>query len=168
MMLLSVVAFAEGYQEIFPRMNPKLRPSSLDWIASYAKEQGMQPLKQNHMRFFDQPLGIIGWAVDIDLTTGRLIRYPGTQEKGGHLEISADTERLEKLNSLLRSDAFGRLPQEGPKLGLDGYSYIVEVDIDGTYSWEFHWVPDDKTFGEIAQLLEDMSRSSEPSTLQRQ
>lgn len=129
--------------EIFPNIKPIIATYALSVITSYANQLDLQPLEKNHMRLFDQPRGIVLEAVDVNLVTGDLTLYPGTHDKGETRKTIINSKDLAELNAVLTSEEFFSVPQQNRKIGADGSSYIIEVDVNDTYLWKIHWATDD-------------------------
>ena len=150
---------AEGYQHTFPRIDAGKYPGILPLLATYAKEQGLKPLQPNHVRLFVQPVGIISSAFDVDLESGALTRYPGTHDKQGIRKSVLDAASLKAVREAVTSEAFRNLPEQSSKAGLDGTSYLIEVDREKKYLWRLRWQPDEPVFQMLAKLLLEKSDS---------
>jgi hypothetical protein len=129
-------------KEIFPKISTGTS-IALTAITYYANQRDLQPLKTNHLRVFLQPAGIVSEAVDVNLSTGDLILYPGTHDQGDARKTTISPKDLADLRGVLVSKEFLKVPQQNRKIGADGSSDIIEVDIDGSYTWKIHWVTDD-------------------------
>jgi len=145
----------ESFRDIFPLIRTWgiMATRALSTIATYAKEAGLAPLKRNHVRYFCQPWGFVSCGVDVDLASGKLVRYPGHHGKTEICNGIAYPDRFAKLKYLLNSDAFRNLPGETPGWGFDGGSVLIEVDLDGTYYWRCYWFCRPKRFQEVADVL---------------
>jgi hypothetical protein len=132
--------WAKGYANLFPSVKPwgEMTPMALWVIAAYAKDVGIVPLKRNHARYFTQPMGFVGNGVDVDLVTGDAVKYSGQHGKN-ICNGTYKPESLTELKRLLDSEAFKKLPEENSAFGNDGCSVLIEVDVDGNYSWKCHW-----------------------------
>jgi hypothetical protein len=147
--------WVKDYRDIFPLIRTwgVMAPRALSTIATYAKEVGLAPLKRNHIRYFCQPWGFVDCGVDVDLATGKLVKYPGDHRKTEICNGIAYPDRFAKLKDLLNSDAFRNLPGETPGSGSDGCSVLIEADLDGTYYWRCYWHIRLKAFQEVAGVL---------------
>jgi hypothetical protein len=69
--------YAKAYKDIFPQVTARsvMAPQAIWVIASHAKELGMAPLRPNRVRYFSQPWGYVGSALDVGLTSGTATRY---------------------------------------------------------------------------------------------
>jgi hypothetical protein len=149
--------WAKGYANLFPNVKPwgQMAPMALWVIAAYAKDVGIMPLKRNHARCFTQPMGFVGDGTDVDLVTGVVVKHPGHHGKN----IGNGTckpEHLVELKRLLNSETFRKLPEENSASGNDGCSVLIEVDVDGNYSWKCYWGSRNKVFHEVAGALLDL------------
>ena len=155
--LSSPLHSAGEYQHVFPRIDAGQSPGILPFLATYAREQGLKPLQPNHVRLFVQPMGIISSAFDVDLESGALTRYPGTHDKPGIRKSVLDAASLKVVRETLTSEAFRNFPEQSSKAGLDGCSYLIEVDREKKYLWRLRWQPDEPVFQMLDKLFREKS-----------
>jgi hypothetical protein len=131
---------------IFPFVEPSAldRLEALGVIAPFASERGLKPVDDYHARIFFQPCGIINWCLDLDLLTGRFVRYGGTHAKAAvELASTADAVSLKQLRDKLALTFLATIPRERRKSGCDGASVFLEVQWGDDYVWLCHWSPDE-------------------------
>ncbi len=142
---------------VFPKIKPAQFMRALSVITSYAKINDLKPLAKNHMRYFEQPWGIVSRCVDVNLVSGEMLSYPGTHDISDVKNITISSKEIEDILSILKSKEFIRVPQENNKVGADGSSVFIEVDIDGSYLWKSHWMTEDlnfiNTMNKIGEIL---------------
>ncbi|MCY2989543.1 MAG: hypothetical protein NTY19_16955 [Planctomycetota bacterium] len=159
-LLLMTVAAAvqdEPPGRSFPKIKTHHGAGGLHWIEIYCKEMGIGQIKPNTLRYFHQPWGIVAKAIEVDLTTGKMIVYPPTHDKGEKIVQQLTPQQLADLKSILRSPRFTSLPMENPVSGMDGYSILIESTLDEKYLWKLHWIPGEdflKVSKEIVAILD--------------
>jgi hypothetical protein len=152
--LVSLAAtLAIDQNNIFPRVKSTRGVAGISSITFYAKKIGMQALRTNHLRFFVQPQGIVTEAIDVNLVTGDSIIYPGSNNRGSLREMTISSSDVKEIRNMLTSKEFLSIPQQNNKVGADGFSYFIELDIDGSYLWKSHWETDDKNYINAINLL---------------
>jgi hypothetical protein len=147
-------------KEFFPRIPAETAARALPIIASYAKKLNLKPLEKNHMRFFTQPMGYVSEAIDVNLTSGNFITYPGTRDTGQPLTNTIDSKGLTELRKIFTSKDFLDIPSQNRKMGADGVSLVIEVDINDSYKWICHWSADDKNLLDSILKLGDIVAAS--------
>ena len=143
---------AQDSNDIFPNIKPTRPVMGLKAIKFHAKKRNLRPLAKNHMRYFVQPMGFVSKVIDIDLTTGDLIMYP-SHDKGPVRETKVNADGLAELKEILTSKKFKDIPQQDTKIGFDGYTEMIEVEINDAYMWKAHWCPHDPNFIDTAARI---------------
>ncbi|HOT28142.1 MAG TPA: hypothetical protein PLU72_08120 [Candidatus Ozemobacteraceae bacterium] len=138
---------------LFPRIGTEDRKTALSFIASYGINQGWKPLPKNTLRILIQPMGTVSGAFEVDLESGRAIAFPPTHFNVPRAELHLNTTVLKELRRLLESTEFRNLKSRGSKVGLDGTTYFLEVDMDDRYQWLLHWQPEEFIIKAIAELV---------------
>ncbi len=146
-----------GTDSVFPWVRPSGATSALDVLTGYARKLNLKPLERNHVRFFEQPQGFVSQALDIDLVTGKLILYPGTRDTWAPQEATPSPDDVRRIRDAFASEAFRRTPEQNDKLGADGASYLIEVNLNGSYRWKLHYAPDDETLKSITSLCKGIA-----------
>jgi hypothetical protein len=137
---------ASEQNDIFPKIKPLSATGALSWITAYARKRDLKPLGENHMRYFQQPKGIVSQCIDVNLVSGDVLSYPGTHDTTNVRKATISSKELKDIRDVLTSKEFIRVPQQNNSSGIDGHSDIIEVDFDGSYLWKMHWVTKDMNF----------------------
>lgn len=147
---------------LFPRIAMENKPAALIYIAKYGIGRGWTPLGTDSIRIAVQPMGVLSEAYEIDLDSGRGIAFPATHQAAPREAFTLTKPGLQKLCLLLESDEFSKLAPQNSRIGLDGTTCFMEVDIGGRYQWLLHWQPDDRIIRTIVGIVSDEFRSSRP------
>jgi hypothetical protein len=152
------VAGAKAHVFPFVKLTSPMARCAFGYIAPFASQRGLQPLRRDHARFFCQPMGYVEFGLDINLIDGLAVRYP----REGHDGVTeamfiADAAKFSRLKQIIESDAFKGVPAETSAWGFDGCSYFIEADVKGTYSWKCHWGCRDQVLLELARLFQELS-----------
>jgi hypothetical protein len=150
---------------IFPHIKTVYRMGELRWIKAYCKKCGIRRLGRNRVRLFMQPAGYVDEAIEIELTQGELTVYPGTHSDKEICHTLVSEGEVATIRTLVTSPEFEHIPAENKTMGYDGISYLLEVHLDGTYSWKLHWFPDDKEFFKIVDYMGDLAGSRSPTKM---
>ncbi len=146
---------------LFPRIGIDDRKTALAFIASYGASQRWKPLPKNTFRILVQPMGIVSEACEVDLESGRTIAFSPTHGIVPRSSFHLTPEALQQLRRLLESAEFQSLNTCGPRTGLDGTTYFMEVERNGRYQWLLHWQPEDRIIKTIAELVSGECKKSE-------
>jgi hypothetical protein len=147
-------------KEFFPKIPDGTATMALPIIASYAKKLNLKPLEKNHLRFFVQPMGYVQGAIDVNLVSGNFISYPGTRDTSKPLTNTINYRGLTELRAIFTSKDFLDIPSQNKKVGADGSSLVIEVDINDSYKWICHWSADDKNLLDSIRKLNDIVAAS--------
>ncbi len=147
---------------IFPKIPAGIQSASLAFIADYARKHNWLPIAGDSLRLVIQPMGIVAAAYEVNLKTGIGRIFPGTHQNNGIATFTFSDNDLQRLIDTVSSAEFKSLGNQVSKIGMDGTSYLIEVDRDGNYQWLWRWQPDEAEIKTLIELLTERQRSVKP------
>jgi hypothetical protein len=152
---------------LFPLIHPEIQwRKAARLIAHEATRRGLQPLRPNHARFFDQPYGYMRRVFDVELTTGVMDYHVGLTFSDQQFTFHAPARLVRETRRLLRSEGYRRIPREHPQRGCDGGTVLIESHLDGEYLWKCYWSWDARQhplWDRVVQSFWEMRRSAYPN-----
>ncbi len=148
--------------QLFPRIAAEKQPAGLAVISTYGKSHNWKALAKDTLRLVIQPMGTVSAAYEVNLKSGQAKVFPGSGQSGQQQTFALGDDEMQSLMQTINSTTFKGLAEQSNKIGLDGITYFLEIDLEDNYRWLWRWQPDEPEIRALIELISAPRQSTAP------